>query len=201
MGMFDTIVFSKPIACATCGKLHRDTQTKQFDKAMTTYFVGDIVPTNVIHGVIEETIVCDHDSGSDSDSDSNSDSTDKISFDQKVYFVIWHGIMVSVSSSFEEAKIKLDSFGLGDLFFMYQLLYQERNDFQGKYERLRSWIKQYRKFQKLPKEKQQEIVSGDGGILDLSYFSLLSHLKKEDPFLSFLEELDEFDLSDKTLMF
>ena len=193
MGMFDTIAFSKPIACATCGKLHLDTQTKQFEKIMTTYYVGDIVPTTVIHGVIEEIIVCDHDSGSD--------SSEKISFDQKVYLVIWHGIMINMTSSFEMAKTKLDSFGLGDLFFMYQSLYKERNDFQGKYERLRSWVKQYRKFQKLPKEKQQKIVSGDGGVLDFSYFSLLSHLKKEDPLLSFLEELEESDLSDKTLLF
>lgn len=109
--------------------------------------------------------------------------------------------MVDVTSSLEGAKTKLDSFGFGDLFFLYQLLYKERNDFQAKYQRLRSWIKQYRKFQLLPKEKQQKIVSGDVTFPEFPYFSLLSHLKKEDPLFSFLEELDESDLSDKTLLF
>jgi len=169
MGMFDTIAFSKPIACATCGKLHRDTQTKLFEKTMTTYNVGDIVPITVIHGVIEETIVCDHDS-----------EGKQIFFDQKVYLVIWHGMLIDVTSSFEEAKTKLDSFGFGDLFLMYQLLYKQRNDFQAKYGRLRSWVKQYRKFQQLPKEKREKIVSGDGSLLEFPYFSLLSHLKEED---------------------
>ncbi len=188
--MFDTIKFPRPIACATCGKLHEDAQTKQFEKMMTNYFVGDIVPTTVIHGVVEENLICDHDSDGE-----------KYSFDQKVYLVIWHGILIDVASSVEDARKKLDSFGFGDLFFLYQSLYKERNDFQAKYSRLRHWIESYREFQQLSKEEQQRIKSEDRKFMDFAYFNLLPHLNKEDPLLSFLEELDGLDLSDKTLLF
>jgi hypothetical protein len=51
--MFDTIKFPRQIACATCGKKHEDAQTKQFENTMAIYAVGDLVPTRVIHGVVE----------------------------------------------------------------------------------------------------------------------------------------------------
>jgi hypothetical protein len=190
MGMFDTIKFPKPIACTTCGKLHEDTQTKQFEKTMTIYIVGDMLPTTVIHGIVEETIVCDHDS-----------EKEKCSFDQKVYLVIWHGILIDVASSVEDARKKLDSFGFGDLFLLYQLLYKERNDFQAKYGRLRHWIKSYREFERLPMEEQRRIKSEDRKFMDFAYLNLFPHLNEEDPLLSFLEELDGLDLSDKTMFF
>ena len=188
--MFDTIKFPRPIACATCGKLHHDSQTKQFENTMTTYAVGDLVPTAVIHGIVEETILCDHDN-----------EKEKLSFDQKVYLVIWHCMLIDVASSEEEAMKKLDSFGFGDLFLLYQLLYKERNDFQAKYARLKRWTKSYREFERLSKEEQGRIKSEGRDFMDFAYFSLLPHLEKEDPFLSFLEELEGLDLSDKTMLF
>jgi len=190
MGMFDTIKFPRPIACATCGKMHEDAQTKQFENTMTIYAVGDLLPTRVIHGVVEETIICDHDS-----------EKMKCSFDQKVYLVIWHGMLIGVLSTVEEARKRLDSFGFGDLFLLYQLLYKERNDFQAKYSRLKRWVKSYREFERLPMEEQLRIKSEDRKFMDFAYFNLLPHLSKEDPFLSFLEELDGLDLSDKTMLF
>ncbi len=190
MGMFDTVTFPKPIKCVTCGKLHLDVQTKQFEKTMTNFSVGDIVPTKVIHGVIEEILSCDHGSGGE-----------KYYFDQKCYFVIWHGILIDIAGNIEEAKTKLESFGVGDLFFLYQALFKERNNFQAKYQRLKSWVKSYREFQLLPKEEQQRIVSEDREFKDIAYIDLLPYLSNENPFLSFLEELEKSDLSDKTLLF
>ncbi|TES97191.1 MAG: hypothetical protein E3J90_07215 [Promethearchaeota archaeon] len=190
MGMFDTVVFPKPIKCVTCGKLHLDVQTKQFDKTMTSYKVGDIVPTNVIHGVIEEILSCDH--GSEGE---------KYYFDQKCYFVIWHGILIEVAGNIDKAKNKLELFGVGDLFFLYQALFKERNDFQAKYRRLKSWVKSYREFEQLSKEEQQRIRSEDRELKDIGYIDLLPYLSEENPLLSFLEELEESDLSDKTLLF
>ena len=87
------------------------------------------------------------------------------------------------------------------LFLLYQLLYKERNDYQGKYKRLKGFVKKYREFQQLPKEKQQKITSEEGAFLGFPYFFMVPHLKKVDPLLSFLEELEGLDLSDKTKLF
>jgi len=47
MGMFDTIIFEKPITCK-CGHKIESSQTKAFDVVMETYRVGDLVSATPI---------------------------------------------------------------------------------------------------------------------------------------------------------
>jgi len=57
MGMFDTIVFQKPIVCR-CGKKLEATQTKQFENTLSVYRVGDIVQGSSDFAVLEENTYC-----------------------------------------------------------------------------------------------------------------------------------------------
>lgn len=60
MGLFDTIEFPKSIKCHKCGMDIKNTQTKQFENIMILYFVGDILPGNLINGIMTETLYCNH---------------------------------------------------------------------------------------------------------------------------------------------
>ena len=44
MGVYDTIIFKKPIVCE-CGNKIESTQIKEFECMMDTYHVGDMIPS------------------------------------------------------------------------------------------------------------------------------------------------------------
>ena len=108
--------------------------------------------------------------------------------------MICQKILIDVVVTPEEGRKKLDSFGFGDLFLLYQRVYKERNDFKGKYVRLKKKIQTYVKYQNLSLEDKKKVWVGPPG--SIPYFRIIPHLDKKDPIASTISELDENDYSD-----
>lgn len=92
MGLFDTIIFPKPIPCAGCGAPHESTQTHELGNSLDTFRVGDVVAEcRVVTGILEESLYCDACKRSD----------------QKVYFTVWHSLLTGVHLDPGEAERRL----------------------------------------------------------------------------------------------
>ena len=57
MGMFDTIIFEKPIICK-CGEKIELMLIKEFECMMDTYHVGDMIPSAPMFRLFEEWDYC-----------------------------------------------------------------------------------------------------------------------------------------------
>jgi len=57
MGMYDTIIFEKPIICK-CGEKIESTLIKEFECMMDTYHVGDMIPSAQMFVLSEESDYC-----------------------------------------------------------------------------------------------------------------------------------------------
>jgi len=90
MGMFDTIVFQKPIVCR-CSKKLEATQTKQFENTLSVYRVGDIVKGSSAFAVLEENAYCE-------------DCNDK----KEIYIAISYERYLGVFESYRDAKQKME---------------------------------------------------------------------------------------------
>ena len=191
MGLFDTIMFPKPIACKKCGKLHESTQTKQFENLMVTYSIGDIIPGNVMSGVIKETIFCDH---------GDIENKENYSFDQPIFLVIWHNILTEIVEKLEEAENKLSKFSLGDLYILYRNLYLEKINYQVKYERLKNQTRILFEYLELPPEKQEKIRKGKNNTFDnIRYLRIIEHLDKKNPIEEIIQNLDGQKFTEKLI--
>ena len=101
MGMFDTIVFQKPIFCE-CGTKIESTQIKEFDNALEIYRVGDLVNSSLTMSIIQEQSFCDN---------CNKYST--------IYIAIKYGIYLGVFDSYGDARKKIELFDTMDLLNYY----------------------------------------------------------------------------------
>jgi len=183
MGLFDTIMFPKPIICKKCGKTHESTQTKQFENLMVTYSVGDMVPGNVMSGVIQETIFCDH---------GDIEKKENYSFDQPIFLVIWHNILTEIVENLKEAENKLSKFTLGDLYILYRNLYLEKINYQVKYERLKTQTRIFFEYLELSPEKQEEIRKGQVNTFNnIRYLHIIEYLDKKKPIEEIIKNLDD----------
>lgn len=59
MGMFDTVYFENPIACAVCQAPIASTQTKVFDCTLDNYRVGDCIAHAEEIRIVRENLYCD----------------------------------------------------------------------------------------------------------------------------------------------
>lgn len=183
MGIFDTIEFPRPIKCKHCGIEHKSAQTKAFDPMMATYAVGDGLPKPFCTGIMKETLYCNHDKKMES------------SWDQEIFVVAWHGILIDVTESYEEAEKKLASFGFGDLLLMYHTLWNDRNKYRRKFRVARDWIKSYLEYEKLSPEEKERLINGDKtklGEIHSRWFAE-SIAKAKSPLDAFEEEEKESD--------
>ena len=92
MGMFDTIVFQKPIFCQ-CGTKIESTQTKIFDKQMEIYRVGDFINGSSMMSIMQEQAFCP-----------------KCDKHIQLYIAIKYEIYLGVFDNYNDAKNEIDIF-------------------------------------------------------------------------------------------
>ena len=188
MGMFDTIIFPRPIKCNECGKEHTSTQTKHFDKLMLHYEIGDVLPGSVITGIIEERLFCLHEPLQDEES--------KPSSNQSVYVALWHNILIDVVGTYEEADIKIRSFGTGDLYLLYQNLHKKRNHFRAKSNKVIRWCKEYSEYLTLSPDEQAKYREAKP-LTTWIHSDVLHYIEDDFPLQQFIRDIEaQKDFSD-----
>lgn len=190
MGMFDVIHFEKEIRCAVCGKGHSSTQTKEFENLMIHYYVGDLVPGSVITGVIEETVYCDH-------KDTGHANEEYAS--QNVYIVLWHRILIGMIEEAEKGERLLAKFGLDDLYFLYERLFEKKNDFETKYKKLRQYAEIFSDYLNLSAEEKAKFKDKDKVLMSFPKMDILKYIEDKAPLRKLIEELESQEFKAKTL--
>jgi len=119
MGMYDTIIFEKPIICK-CGEKIESTFIKEFECMMDTYHVGDMIPSAPMFVLSEESDYCS-----------------KCKTETEFYMACSYGIYLGVYESYKTAKEAIDSFDMAKLLKFYAkrtapskgMFYQSDKDF------------------------------------------------------------------------
>jgi len=134
MGLYDTIILSTPINCVKCGNPIKKFQTKAFENALNSYRIGDVVnymcSSRVISGILEDGLYC----------------RECESFDQLVYMVIYHMILIGVCGDKVKAHQKLREMNRADLIALYGALRQRKKLWKAKYKRLHYLVDSYRSY-------------------------------------------------------
>ncbi len=191
MGLFDTIEFPLPIKCKVCGKEHTSTQTKMFENLMVNYGVGDILPRNFITGVFQETIYCDHD-----------DDEKENSWDQEIFLAVWHNILIDIEEDYKEAERKVRKFSQGDLYLLYQNLYQERNKYRYKYDAVVDWTEKYIKYQNLTNEGKEKLLKEEDSLANFYMKTFAEKMvESKSPFKDYLDDIDSRKNYDLLMLF
>ena len=100
MGIFDTVYFDPPRTCSNCGTQISEVQTKAFDPGLREYRVGDVIyGSPLLNGVIAENLYCPHCNASK----------------EKVYFAVWHTLLVGVHDDFSAAEERVGSVDRAEL--------------------------------------------------------------------------------------
>jgi len=112
--------------------------------------------------------------------------------------VIWNRILVDVVKNSSVAEKKLETFGVKDLQEMYERLYEQKIDFETKYNRLKMYGNKYSEYLTWPQEKQEKFQKKDLKLLiTIPDLVVISHLKKKYPMRSIIEELDQSEFKEK----
>ena len=114
MGMFDIIIFEKPITCK-CGHKIESSQTKIFDSVMETYRVGDLVSTTPIISLEKDWTYCE-----------------KCDAHLEFYIACAYGVYLGVFERYREGKEAVENFGMEQLLKFYQ---RRVEPFKGLYHR------------------------------------------------------------------
>jgi hypothetical protein len=101
MGMYDTIVFEKPLTCK-CGNKIESAQTKVFDSVMETYRVGDLVSVSPIISLEKDWTYCD-----------------ECNAHIEYYIGCSYGIYLGIYESYIKGKEAIDNFGMEQLLKFY----------------------------------------------------------------------------------
>jgi len=141
MGLFDTVHLSEPIRLAECDKLVTEIQTKEFGNAMRDYFIGSVLDQSpVLIGVVEESVWCEpREEGGEG----------KL---HPVYFAIWHRILAGVYLDSSEAEERLHTVDRLDLIAWMDQAQRESRQWQRRYHRLFSDVKEWQERRDEPKE-------------------------------------------------
>ncbi len=100
MGIFDTVYLDPPRICRSCGAEIGEVQTKVFDPGLREYRVGDVIyGSPFLNGVVQEELYCSHCNASK----------------QKVYFTVWHTLLVCVYDHLEDAEARIGSVDRSEL--------------------------------------------------------------------------------------
>jgi hypothetical protein len=111
MGMFDTIHFEQPIACAICQAPIPSTQTKAFECTLDNFRIGDCIGhAEEIH-IVREGLYCNACHAYDQ---------------QVVYLAVYRGILVDIALDLPAAEAQLRSFSFERLILWYHDLYAKR---------------------------------------------------------------------------
>ena len=101
MGMFDLIIFEKPIRCE-CGHRIESAQTKVFASSMETYRVGDLVLGTSIISLEKDWVYCD-----------------RCSVPIEFYIACAYGIYLGVFERYRAGREAIERFGMGQLLQFY----------------------------------------------------------------------------------
>ncbi|MBI4683405.1 MAG: hypothetical protein HY757_09950 [Nitrospirae bacterium] len=110
MGMFDTIYFDKPYLCPNCRAKIDSTQTKAFERTLTSFHVKDCISHAEEIRIVKEELFCNK-------------CSEHIG--QYVYLAVFRGILVGVGNSLQEARHMLDDMNLEKLILWYHDLYKK----------------------------------------------------------------------------
>lgn len=111
MGMFDTIIFEKPISCPTCGAEIRSDQTKAFECTLENYRIGDCIAHAEESRIIGDELFCSH---------------CRAMTGTRYYLAVYRGILVGIEQERQAAEEILRSFNLEKLLLWYHDLYRTR---------------------------------------------------------------------------
>ena len=111
MGMFDTVHFAEPVACAICQAPIPSTQTKAFDSTLDDYRIGDCIGHAEEIRVVREDLFCDA-----------CHAYNK----QFVYLVVYRGILIDIALDLPAAEPQLHSFSFERLLLWYHDQYAKR---------------------------------------------------------------------------
>ena len=111
MGMFDTIYFEQPIACAVCQAPISSTQTKSFECLMDDFRIGDCIGHAEEIRLVREGLYCEACQAIDQ---------------QWVYLAVYRGILIDITLDRTTAEAQLRSFSFERLILWYHDLYAKR---------------------------------------------------------------------------
>lgn len=116
MGMFDTIIFDRPIPCAKCGaEIHSD-QTKAFECILGEYRIGDCIA----HAEEVGSLGCRCIVGDDLYCGACK------AFSTRYYLAVYRGVLVGIEQEREAAEALVRSFNFEKLLLWYYDLYHKR---------------------------------------------------------------------------
>jgi len=139
MGMFDTIIFEKPIVCE-CGHKIESSQTKAFDSVMETYRVGDLVSSTPILSLEKDWTYCEI-------------CDAHIEF----YIACSYGIYLGVFERYREGKEAIENFGMEQLLKFY--VKREKPSKRLFHHTPIGFMKKLVSFYENPKPKKKEIFA------------------------------------------
>ncbi|MBI5409374.1 MAG: hypothetical protein HZA14_08415 [Nitrospirae bacterium] len=108
--MFDTIYFDKPYLCPNCRAKIDSTQTKAFERTLTSFHVKDCISHAEEIRIVKEELFCNK----------CSEVTGR-----HVYIAVFRGILVGVGNSLQEARHMLNDMNLEKLILWYHDLYKK----------------------------------------------------------------------------
>jgi hypothetical protein len=111
MGMFDTIIFDRPIPCAQCGAEIRSDQTKAFECTLDDYRIGDCIAHAEEIRIVRDELFCGK----------------CTEFTGAYYYLaVYRGVLVGIEQEREAAEVLLRGFNFEKLLLWYHDLYRKR---------------------------------------------------------------------------
>ncbi len=182
MGTPDTIYLDTPIKCTICGTLIDNVQSHQFADIMLYYFVGDVLEGSIISGVLEEEVFCPN---------YQKHPEQRPITPQVVYLAIWHHILISVEETHDIALKKVQTFGQGELYLLYEGMQKRRNEYRNNFNRLRNIVQTYASYLELPNSEQTKILAEDADLTTFFYHGIAKYLKEKSPLKAILLEIEK----------
>lgn len=165
MGIFDTVLLDQPRNCKICGACIDQVQTKVFDPVLREYRVGDIISGSpVLAGVIQEDLFCP--------------SCNSIS--QKVYFAIWHTLLVGVFDTIEEAETRMQSVDRSELLDHIARHQTQALTWHNRFSRLYGELQNLHDYLRHPEKGTQDLS-------DLRFFRIKEIVEGDDPLEALIE--------------
>lgn len=128
MGMFDTILFKKPLACPSCGAEITSLQTKDFECVLASYQIGSVLRGGSVHsGIIQETLWCDA-----------CNKAGRSPANSPVYLVVWHTVLAGVEQELAKAEARLAAVDRLDLIAWLDEAQRETDNWHRRYSKLHS---------------------------------------------------------------
>ena len=125
MGMFDTIIFDRPIPCPKCGAEIRSDQTKAFECMLDDYRIGDCIAHAEEIRIVRDELFCGK----------------CTEFTGAYYYLaVYRGVLVGIEQEREAAEALLRTFSFEKLLLWYHDLYRKRERARGETRRAEGFM-------------------------------------------------------------